>query len=97
MNFPTSRILFPALLASAFLAGATLQACPDCALKSSGGLIEPQTMTAKMAFSSSTLLLLGVFFSVVGFMIWIMVKTCRDLSRESPLSSSENRGDLRKA
>jgi hypothetical protein len=47
-------------------------------------------MTAKMAFSSSTLLLLGVFFSVVGFMIWIMVKTCRELNQERPLSSSPN-------
>ena len=47
-------------------------------------------MTAKMAFSSSTLLLLGVFFSVVSFMIWIMVKTCRELNQEPHLSSSPN-------
>ena len=82
------KFLKPSLaLAALLLACQSAAACPDCALKSSGGLIEPQTMTAKMAFSSSTLLLLGVFFSVVGFMIWIMVKTCRELNQERPLSS----------
>ena len=85
------KFLKPSLaLAALLLACQSATACPDCALKSSGGLIEPQTMTAKMAFSSSTLLLLGVFFSVVGFMIWIMVKTCRELNQERPLSSSPN-------
>ncbi|MEI7963438.1 MAG: hypothetical protein WCI42_06370 [Verrucomicrobiota bacterium] len=86
MNFLKPSIALAALL----LACHSAVACPDCALKSSGGLIEPQTMTAKMAFSSSTLLLLGVFFSVVGFMVWIMVKTCRELQQERPLSSSLN-------
>ncbi|MCE9543148.1 MAG: hypothetical protein K8R38_06480 [Verrucomicrobia bacterium] len=85
------KFLKPSLaLTALLLACQSAAACPDCALKSSGGLIEPQTMTAKMAFSSSTLLLLGVFFSVVGFMIWIMVKTCRELNQERPLSSSPN-------
>lgn len=85
------KFLKPSLsLAALLLACHSAVACPDCALKSSGGLIEPQTMTAKMAFSSSTLLLLGVFFSVVGFMVWIMVKTCRELHQERPLSSSLN-------
>lgn len=80
----------PLVLSVLLLAVQSAVACPDCALKSSGGLIEPQTMTAKMAFSSSTLLLLCVFFSVVGFMVWIMVKTCRELNQERPLSSSSN-------
>ena len=62
-------------------------ACPDCALKSSGGIIEPQTVMSKLAFSSSTLLLLGVLIAVLGFLVWSMVKTCRDLSKERPLSS----------
>ncbi len=85
------KFLKPSLALSALLlAVQSAVACPDCALKSSGGLIEPQTMTSKMAFSSSTLLLLGVFFSVVSFMIWIMVKTCRELNQERPLSSSPN-------
>jgi hypothetical protein len=62
-------------------------ACPDCALQSSGGMIEPQTMTSKMAFSSSTLVMLGLFLGVVSFMLWMMVKTCRELAKERPLSS----------
>jgi len=61
-------------------------ACPDCALINSGGVIEPQTVAAKMAFSWSTLCLLCVFFSVVGCMVWAMVKTCRDLAKEKMLS-----------
>ena len=62
-------------------------ACPDCQIKNSGGTIEPQTIAAKLAFSASTLLLLGIVFSALGYMIWTMVKTCRDLSKERPLSS----------
>ncbi len=61
-------------------------ACPDCALINSGGTIEPQTVTAKLAFSFSTILMLGVFFCVFGFLVWIMVKTCRDLEKERLLS-----------
>ena len=66
----------------------TASTCPDCALKNSGGMIEPQTVTAKIAFSSSTLFLLGTFLAVIGFMIWIMIKTSREISEERPLSSS---------
>jgi len=84
MKFLRLPIFLPIFL----LVFANSEACPDCALKSSGGLIEPQTMTAKMAFSSSTLLMLVIVFSVIGFMAWIMVKTCRDISRERPLSSN---------
>jgi hypothetical protein len=32
--------------------------------------------------------MLVIVFSVIGFMAWIMVKTCRDISRERPLSSN---------
>lgn len=64
-------------------------ACPDCALKNSGGVIEPQTVMAKMAFASSTLLLLGIVFSVGGFLIVVMIRACRDFSREHPLSKVE--------
>jgi hypothetical protein len=67
---------------------ANAMACPDCALQGTGGQIEPMTIVSKAAFSSSTLFMIGVVFSVVGFMTWIMVKTCRDLSWERPLSSS---------
>jgi len=67
---------------------ANAMACPDCALQGTGGQIEPLTIVSKAAFSSSTLFMIGIVFAVVGFMTWIMVKTCRDLSREQPLSSS---------
>ena len=83
------KFLKPSLALTALLiACASAAACPDCALQNSGGMIEPQTVTSKMAFSSSTLFLLGIFFSVVGFMTWIMVKTCRELNQERPLSPS---------
>jgi len=83
MNFLKSTGFLTALLLLCVSAGA----CPDCALQSSGGIIEPQTMTAKLAFSSSTLFMIGVVFTVLGFMTWMMVKTCRELSKERPLSS----------
>jgi len=37
--------------------------------------------------NGSTLFMLGIFFAVAGFMTWMMVKTCRELSKERPLSS----------
>jgi heme/copper-type cytochrome/quinol oxidase subunit 2 len=74
----------PALLLSV----PSVYACPDCALTSTGGQIETQTIVSKLAFSSSTLFMLGIFFAVAGFMTWTMVKTCREISRERALSSS---------
>lgn len=81
MKFLTILPVFILSLANAL-------ACPDCALKGTGGQIEPQTVVSKLAFSSSTLFMIAVVFAVIGFMSWIMVKTCRDISRERPLSSS---------
>lgn len=70
------------LTAALWFAAVTVAgACPDCALKSSGGLIEPQTMTSKMAFSSSTLLLLGLIFSVIGLMVAFLISYCRQYDR----------------
>ena len=66
-------------LCTAAIAGA--HACPDCALQSSGGLIEPQTMTSKMAFSASTLVLLGLVFSVIGLMVGYLIHYCRQFDR----------------
>lgn len=70
---------------------AQVMACPDCTLINSGGVIEPQTVMAKEAFSSGTLLLMGIFLSVIGFMIWSMVKACRelDIHKERPPSSGK--------
>ena len=79
---------FFTILSVFILSLANAMACPDCALKGTGGQIEPQTVVSKLAFSSSTLFMIAVVFSVIGFMSWIMVKTCRDISRERPVSSS---------
>lgn len=79
---------FLTILPAFILSLANALACPDCALKGTGGQIEPQTVVSKLAFSSSTLFMIGVVFAVIGFMSWIMVKTCRDISRERSLSSS---------
>jgi hypothetical protein len=79
---------FFTILSVFILSLANAMACPDCALKGTGGQIEPQTVVSKLAFSSSTLFMIAVVFAVIGFMSWIMVKTCRDISRERPLSSS---------
>ncbi|MEI6322489.1 MAG: hypothetical protein WCP60_05230 [bacterium] len=84
------RLSFKGISAAAMVmivAVTNVGACPDCALKSSGGFIEPQTVMSKLAFSSSTLLLLGILCSVLGFLIWSMVKTCRELNKERSLSS----------
>ena len=79
---------FFTILSVFILSLANAMACPDCALKGTGGQIEPQTVVSKLAFSSSTLFMIAVVFAVIGFMSWIMVKTCRDISRERSLSSS---------
>jgi hypothetical protein len=66
-------------------------ACPDCALQGTGGQIEPQTIASKLAFSVSTLLLLGILFSVIAFLVWMMVRTCAELARERPLTPDVTR------
>jgi len=73
----------PAALLLAMVASAG--ACPDCALKNSGGVVEPQTVTAKMALSDNTLFMILVVLGVLGFMVWMMVKTCRELAAERDL------------
>lgn len=65
-----------------FVSLSTVSACPDCQLKNSGGIIEPSTVMSKLAFSISTLLLLGIFFAIMGFLISAMVKACRDLAQD---------------
>ena len=65
----------------------TATACPDCALQGTGGQIEPLTLASKTAFSSSTLFMIGVVCAVVGFMFWMMVRTCREISRDRDDSS----------
>jgi hypothetical protein len=38
-------------------------------------------MTSKMAFSSSTLLLLGLVFTVIGLMVAYLISYCRQYDR----------------
>jgi hypothetical protein len=80
----------PALAALA-LFPAVATACPDCALKNSGGIIEPQTVTAKMALSDNTLLMIGMVIGVMAVMIWSMVRTLRDLEAQRALPSATTR------
>ena len=86
MRFPKS-LTSVLLLAAAASAGA----CPDCALKNSGGVIEPQTVTAKMALSDNTLFMILVVGGVIGFMVWMMVKTCRELAADRDLQHGTSR------
>lgn len=84
---------FPKSLTSVLLLGAAASAgaCPDCALKNSGGVIEPQTVTAKMALSDNTLFMILVVVGVIGFMVWMMVKTCRELAAQRELQPGTSR------
>jgi len=88
MNFPKSLLAALLWLAAIPTAGA----CPDCKLASSGGLVETQTMTAKMAFSSSTLVMLGLVFTVIGLLIAFLISYCRQYDR---LREYEARRDVR--
>jgi heme/copper-type cytochrome/quinol oxidase subunit 2 len=83
-----SKSLSAALLLAC---AASVAACPDCALKNSGGIIEPQTVTAKMALSNNTLFMILVVVGVIGFMVWMMVKTCRELSADRDLQHGTSR------
>jgi hypothetical protein len=38
-------------------------------------------MTAKMAFSSSTLLMLGLVFTVIGLLVAFLIRYCRQYDR----------------
>jgi hypothetical protein len=95
MNTGTIFLRVSMALLTLLMTGVNAFACPDCALANSGGVIEPQTVMAKMAFSSSTLLLLGIFFSVSGFLTWLVIKTCREFTKECPLSSFESEKIIR--
>lgn len=83
LKFSSGLIFFAAIVRAG--------ACPDCALKNSGGVIEPQTVTAKMALSDNTLFMILVVVAVIGFMVWMMVKTCRELAADRDLQHGTSR------
>lgn len=80
-----SKITTALILAAAATAGA----CPDCKIQGNTSYVESQTGTAKMALSDNTLFMIAVVLGVLGFMVWMMVKTCRDLAKERHPSSSQ--------
>ena len=84
---PLRRFSF--CLLGLLLAVSTATACPDCLLKNSGGIIEPQTTMAKLAFSASTIALILFSFFIIGVLVFSMIKACKDLEKERPLSSVE--------
>ena len=83
-----SRFLLAALLlATAAGAGA----CPDCSIRNNTTLVEQGSTTAKLALSDNVLLMIGIVFAVLGFMVWTMVKTCRELSAQRALQPGASR------
>lgn len=83
-----SRIIPAALFLAAV---ATAGACPDCSIRNNTTLVEQGSTTAKMALSDNVLLMIGVVFSVLGFMVWMMVKTCRELAAQRHLQPGTSR------
>ena len=83
----------PKLLSAVLLmaAAASAGACPDCKIQGNTTYVEPQTATAKMALSDNTLFMIVVVLGVLGVMVWMMVRTCRDLAKERPLSPGATR------
>jgi hypothetical protein len=79
------------ILAAVPMMAVSAIACPDCTLQYSGGIIEPQTVAAKTAMSDSTLCMLGLFLLLVGFLVWSMIKTCRELAAQRALSQGTSR------
>jgi heme/copper-type cytochrome/quinol oxidase subunit 2 len=75
------------LLAAAASAGA----CPDCSIKNNTSMVEQGSTTAKMALSDNVLLMIGIVFAVLGFMVWMMVKTCRELDAQRGLQTGTSR------
>lgn len=81
--------LIPAALLLA--AAASAWACPDCSIKNNTSLVEQGSTTAKMALSDNVLLMIGIVFAVLGFMVWMMVKTCRELDAQRVLQTGTSR------
>jgi hypothetical protein len=77
-------VLFVSVVTSAM-------ACPDCSIKNNTTLVEQGSTTAKLALSDNVLLMIGIVMSVLGFMIWMMVKTCRELAAQRDLQPGTSR------
>jgi heme/copper-type cytochrome/quinol oxidase subunit 2 len=66
-------------------------ACPDCSIKNNTTLVEQGSTTAKLALSDNVLLMIVIVMSVLAFMIWMMVKTCRELAAQRDLQPGVSR------
>jgi heme/copper-type cytochrome/quinol oxidase subunit 2 len=86
MRFPS--YLFAALF---FTVAATTSACPDCSIKNNTTMVEQGSTTAKLALSDNVLLMIVIVMSVLAFMIWMMVKTCRELAAQRDLQPGVSR------
>jgi heme/copper-type cytochrome/quinol oxidase subunit 2 len=83
---------FKSLPATLLLAATTIAgACPDCSIKNNTTLVEQGSTTAKLALSDNVLLMIGIVISVLGFMVWMMVKTCRELAASRELQHGTSR------
>lgn len=89
MIFRTPLRRYSFCLLGLLLALSNATACPDCLLVNSGGIIEPQTTMAKLAFSASTIALILFSFFIIGVLVFSMIKACKDLEKERPLSPVE--------
>jgi heme/copper-type cytochrome/quinol oxidase subunit 2 len=72
-------------------AAATAGACPDCSIKNNTSLVEQGSTSAKLALSDNVLLMICIVSTVLGFMIWMMVKTCRELAAQRDLQQGASR------
>jgi hypothetical protein len=72
-------------------AAATAGACPDCSIKNNTSLVEQGSTSAKLALSDNVLLMICIVSTVLGFMIWMMAKTCRELAAQRDLQHGASR------
>ena len=72
-------------------APASAGACPDCSIRNNTSMVEQGSTTAKLALSDNVLLMIGIVFAVLGFMVWMMVKTCREFDARRVLQTGTSR------
>lgn len=72
-------------------ATASAGACPDCSIRNNTSMVEQGSTTAKLALSDNVLLMIGIVFAVLGFMVWMMVKTCREFDARRVLQTGTSR------
>ena len=84
LKTPAVLLTTAGLLSGAFV-------CPDCSIKNNTTLVEQGSTTAKMALSNNVLLMICIVLGVLGFMVWMMVRTCRELEAQRSLRPGTSR------